>query len=507
VTVALEKANVVSMRGITKRFGSLVANDHVDFDLREGEIHGLLGENGAGKTTLMKILYGLYQPDEGYILLRGKRFTSNSPKEAIRNGIGFVQQHFSLVPSFDAVENVMIGLKSAGLFSQNVEEVRSKIAELSEKYGLKVDSQTKIWQLSVGEQQRVEIIKALCMGTRALILDEPTSVLTPQETVKLFETLRLMVKQGFSIVFITHKLEEVMSVADRITVLRAGKVVFTCNKDETNKAELARMMVGREVIFRPEREELGKGKVILEVKDLHALNDKGLEALRGVSLYVRQGEILGIAGVAGNGQSELAEVITGLRKASGGKVFLKGQDITGCSPRERIDLGLAHIPEDRVNIGLVTSMSVLENLILKNYRSSDFNRGLFIDRQAVEHFCDRLISSFNIMTPARDTPVKLLSGGNQQRLLLAREISASPEVLVAVHPTSGLDVGATEYIQRMLLEQRRRGVAILLISEDLDEIMALSDRIAVMYQGKIVGTVEAKAAQREEVGLMMAGGK
>jgi len=484
-----------------------VANDHVDFDLREGEIHGLLGENGAGKTTLMKILYGLYQPDEGYILLRGKRFTSNSPKEAIRNGIGFVQQHFSLVPSFDAVENVMIGLKSAGLFSQNVEEVRSKIAELSEKYGLKVDSQTKIWQLSVGEQQRVEIIKALCMGTRALILDEPTSVLTPQETVKLFETLRLMVKQGFSIVFITHKLEEVMSVADRITVLRAGKVVFTCNKDETNKAELARMMVGREVIFRPEREELGKGKVILEVKDLHALNDKGLEALRGVSLYVRQGEILGIAGVAGNGQSELAEVITGLRKASGGKVFLKGQDITGCSPRERIDLGLAHIPEDRVNIGLVTSMSVLENLILKNYRSSDFNRGLFIDRQAVEHFCDRLISSFNIMTPARDTPVKLLSGGNQQRLLLAREISASPEVLVAVHPTSGLDVGATEYIQRMLLEQRRRGVAILLISEDLDEIMALSDRIAVMYQGKIVGTVEAKAAQREEVGLMMAGGK
>ncbi|WP_309493748.1 ABC transporter ATP-binding protein [Candidatus Hecatella orcuttiae] len=484
-----------------------MANDHVDFDLREGEIHGLLGENGAGKTTLMKILYGLYQPDEGYILLRGKRFTSNSPKEAIRNGIGFVQQHFSLVPSFDAVENVMIGLKSAGLFSQNVEEVRSKIAELSEKYGLKVDSQTKIWQLSVGEQQRVEIIKALCMGTRALILDEPTSVLTPQETVKLFETLRLMVKQGFSIVFITHKLEEVMSVADRITVLRAGKVVFTCNKDETNKAELARMMVGREVIFRPEREELGKGKVILEVKDLHALNDKGLEALRGVSLYVRQGEILGIAGVAGNGQSELAEVITGLRKASGGKVFLKGQDITGCSPRERIDLGLAHIPEDRVNIGLVTSMSVLENLILKNYRSSDFNRGLFIDRQAVEHFCDRLISSFNIMTPARDTPVKLLSGGNQQRLLLAREISASPEVLVAVHPTSGLDVGATEYIQRMLLEQRRRGVAILLISEDLDEIMALSDRIAVMYQGKIVGTVEAKAAQREEVGLMMAGGK
>jgi len=495
------------MRDITKRFGSVLGNDHVSFDLQESEVHGLLGENGAGKTVLMKILYGLYQPDEGEILFYGERVTSSSPKEAMRRGIGFVQQHFSLVSSFDAAENVTIGLRSKGLFSTNLRSVRSEITELAKKYGLEIDPKAKVWQLSVGQQQRVEIIKALCMGTKALILDEPTSVLTPQETAQLFGMLRQMVQQGFSIIFITHKLEEVMSVADRITVLRQGKKVFECNAKETSKAELARKMVGRDIDFRPTREHIETGATLLDARDLHTDNDKGIEALHGISLSVKEGEIHGIPGVSGNGQTELAEVITGLRKATQGRILFKNQDVTNHSPRERIQLGFAHIPEDSMNVGLVMNMSCADNLILKSYGNREFAEGPFMKSQEIKKFSKNLISSFDVKTPSEDTPAKLLSGGNQQRLVLAREISSAPEVLIAVHPTLGLDVGATEYIHKILLEQRRKGLGILLISEDLDEVMTLSDRMSVIYQGRITGTLEAKEANKERIGLMMAGAK
>jgi len=498
--------NVVRMMGIVKRFPNVVANDHIDFDIKAGEIHALLGENGAGKTTLMNILFGIYHTDEGEIYIRGERVAIKSPKDAIELGMGMVHQHFMLVYPHTVAENIALGLPTSKFFFP-AREVEKEVLELSEKYGLKVDPKARIWQLSVGEQQRVEIIKVLYRGARVLILDEPTSVLTPGETEELFMILRRIAEEGRAVVFITHKLDEALAISDRTTVLRRGKVVKTVDTSKTSKRELASMMVGREVLFRLERKHVERGKVVLEVRNLHALNEKRLPAVKGVSFTVRESEILGIAGVAGNGQRELVEVITGLRNATKGEVLILGADVTNRSPGEIADKGVAHVPEERIRMGLVPNMSVAENLILKKYRHAPFSNKLLLKFTSIDEQAEKLISQYNIITPSKETPAKLLSGGNIQRLILARETSENPRLVVAAHPTYGLDVGATEHIRLLLLKQRERGVAILLVSEDLEEIMSLSDRIAVMLGGEIMGIVDAEGAKKEDIGLMMTGAK
>ncbi|HIP88225.1 MAG TPA: ABC transporter ATP-binding protein [Anaerolineales bacterium] len=504
MTIESPPSPAVQMRGITKRFPGVLANDHVDLEVYPGEVMALLGENGAGKSTLMNILSGLYRPDQGEILIHGRPIHLHSPRDAIANGVGMVHQHFMLVETLTVAENVILGLDTVG-WVPRMEEVHRRIEALSEQYGLRVDPAAYIWQLSVGEQQRVEILKLLYRGADILILDEPTAVLTPQESAELSRTLRRMADEGKAVIFITHKLDEVMAFADRVTVLRAGKVVATLRTAETNKAELARLMVGREVLFRLEKRVCRPGEIALEVENLQALSDKGLPALRGVSFQICAGEILGIAGVAGNGQRELAEVITGLRRATGGSVRVYGQDITNCSPREVIEAGVSHIPGDRVGVGLVPNLPVSDNLAMKAYRHPPLARGPLLDRGAMRDFARRLIEAFRIATPSPQTPVRLLSGGNQQRVVLAREITASKGVLVAVYPTRGLDVGATEAVRRSLLDERDRGAAILLISEDLDELMQLSDRIAVIYEGEIMGVVVPEETTPEAIGLLMAG--
>jgi len=497
---------LVKMQGITKRFPGVLANDHIDLEVQAGQVQALLGENGAGKTTLMNILSGLYQADEGEITIGGQRANLQSPRDAIALGIGMVHQHFMLVEPQTVTENVILGLKTPPFFL-DMARIEHRIAEFSRQYGLQVDPRARIWQLSVGEQQRVEILKMLYRGVDILIMDEPTSVLTPQEVEELFITLRRMADEGKAIIFISHKLDEVMAISDRITVLRSGRVVATVNTGQTTKEELARMMVGREVLFRVEKEPIEAGEVVLEVRNLRALNDKGLQALKNVSFAIRQGEILGIAGVAGNGQRELAEVVTGLRKTTEGCVFIAGCDLTNCSPRRVIREQVSHVPEDRLGMGLVPNLAVSDNVILKSYRDPPLARGPFLDRLSITRFAARLIEAFSIATPSQETPVKLLSGGNLQRTILAREISVGPRLMVAVHPTRGLDVGATESVCNLLLKQREEGAAILLISEDLDELLTLSDRIAVMYEGEIMGVVDAEEADVEEIGLMMAGTK
>ena len=495
---------LVEMRGITKRFPGVLANDHIDFNARAGEVHALLGENGAGKSTLMSILCGLYRPDEGEIYIHGRRVNLRSPRDAIDLGIGMVHQNFMLVNVQTVAENVILGLRQPRFFL-NVNRIEEEIEELSERYRLQVDPKARIWQLSVGEQQRVEIIKMLYRGAEVLILDEPTAVLTPQETEDLFTTLRRMREEGKAVIFISHKLDEVMAIATRITVLRNGRVVGETTPAETDEAKLAKMMVGREVLFHIEKKPVPKGDVVLRVEDIHALNDRGLLALKGISFSIREGEILGIAGVAGNGQRELAEVITGLRHTSRGRIFINGKDVTNCSSRYIIEEGVSHIPEDRLGMGLVPNLAVSDNLIMKGYRQPPLARGPFLNRSSIVRFAQSLIRAFNIATPSCETQVKLLSGGNLQRTILAREITSGPELMVAVHPTRGLDVGATESVQNLLLTQREKGAAILLISEDLDELLALSDRIAVIYEGEIMGIVPAEEANVEEIGLMMAG--
>ena len=495
----------IQFRGIVKRFPGVVANDGIDLDIHRGEIHCLLGENGAGKTTLMRILYGLYQLDEGEILLSGQPVTIPSPRAALNHRIGMVHQHFRLVPTLSAEENIILGLaEGTGLFL-NLRKTRQKIAKIAQEYGLQVDPQAKIWQLSVGQQQRVEILKALYRDVDILIMDEPTSVLTPQEVDQLFTTLRTLVEDGLTIIFITHKLDEVLQVSDRVTVLRKGKVIDTVLTSETDKASLAKLMVGREVVFRLKKEEAEQGRTLLVTEDLHALNNRGLLALRGVSFEIASGEILGVAGVSGNGQTELAEVLTGLRPANGGRVLLAGRDITRCSVREIADAGVAHVPAERIRMGTVPNMTICENLILKRYRYPPFSkRGFLIDRAAKKN-ASAAMSEFQIMAPSEETAAKLLSGGNIQRLVLARELSGNPKLIVAAHPTYGLDVGATEQIRQALLDQRDRGAGILLISEDLDEILHLSDRILVLFRGEVMGIVPAAEAKLEEIGLMMAG--
>jgi len=495
------------MQGIVKRFPGVLANDHVDFDVCSGEVHALLGENGAGKSTLMRQLYGLYKPDEGQILVNGEEKHFNSPLDAINAGIGMIHQHFMLVPNLTVVENIALGLKSSRGPVLDLDRVEKRVQDLSDQYGLKVDTRAYVWQLAVGEQQRVEILKMLYRGAKILILDEPTAVLTPQEVDELFATLRQMTAEGKTIIFISHKLEEVMAISDRITVLRGGKFVATVRKEETSARELAKMMVGREVLLRVEKEERDPGEVVLDVAGLSADNDKGLHALKDVSFSIRAGEILGVAGVAGNGQRELAEAITGLRKTTAGSVTVLECDVTNCSPRKIIGEKVGHIPEDRLGVGLVPNLPVSDNVIMKSYKKRPISSGPFLNRSAIASFASKLTERFRIATPSVQTPVRLLSGGNLQKTLLAREISISPRLMVAMHPTRGLDIGATEAVQKLLLEQRGEGAALLLISEDLEEILELSDRVMVLYEGEVQGIVDARNADVESIGLMMAGVK
>lgn len=500
------QAPILEMRGISKRFPGVCANDGVDLDLYPSEVLALLGENGAGKSTLMNILVGLYRPDAGEVRVRGKPATIDSPRAAANLGIGMVHQNFMLVETMTVAENIVLGLPDLP-FVPDMEQVSARIRELSARYNLQVDPNAYIWQLSVGEQQRVEILKLIYRGAEILILDEPTAVLTPQEAQELAGILRRMTGEGKSAIFITHKMDEVMAFSQRVMVLRQGRVVATRRTAETTPQELARLMVGREVLFRLEKEPSQGGELVLQVRDLRAENDKGLPALRGVNLDIRAGEILGIAGVAGNGQRELAEVITGLRRASTGQVLLRGRDVANCSPLEMIQAGVSHIPEDRVEMGLVGNMAVAENLAMKGYRQPPLARRGVLQPREILALAQRMIEAFRISTPGPQTRVKFLSGGNLQKTILAREITACGGLLVAVHPTRGLDVGATEAVRRMLLEQRAQGVAVLLISEDLEELLAVSDRIAVMFEGEIMGIVPADGADVEALGLMMAGAK
>ena len=496
---------LLRMRNITKAFPGVLDNDHVNLKAERGEIHAILGENGAGKSTLMNILYGLYQPQEGEIFLRGRRVTITSPKVAISLGVGMVHQHFMLIPTMTVTENVILGLKGRGYLFLDLKAAEERVSALSQKYRFHLDPRSEVWQLSVGAQQRVEIIKALYRQADLLILDEPTSVLTPQETRELFSILRSLTEEGHSVIFISHKLDEALEISDRITVLRDGKVVATVKTGETDRRELARMMVGREVAFKLEKREVQPGPPVLEVRGVTARNDRGLTALKGISLNVAQGQILGLAGIDGNGQMELAEVIMGLRPVVSGRILIKGRDLTNRPPEEIIDRGVALIPADRQKMGLIMELTVAENLILEQFDKPSLSRRGILKWDVISRFTQGLIADYDVRTPSIELPVKHLSGGNQQRLIIARQFSRKPELLVAVQPTRGLDVRATEYVHRELLKQREGGSAILLISTDLDEILALSDRIAVIYNGQIVAVLKDEEADIEEIGLMMAG--
>lgn len=505
---------LVQMKGITKRFPRVTANDKVDFDLRSGEIHALLGENGAGKSTLMNVLYGMIRPDEGEIFIDGKKVEVNSPLDSIRLGIGMVHQHFNLVSTMTVAQNIILGTKLGGSVLLDMEGTKAKIADLEGRYGLRVKPDALVSELSVGEQQRVEIVKALFRGAHVLILDEPTAVLTPGESDELMAVLRkISAESSKAVIFITHKLKEVFAVSQRVTVLKSGKVVGTVDTKDTDASALAKMMVGREVVLSLEKSTAEIGKPVLEVEGLCARNEEGLPALKSVSFDVKSGEILGVAGVSGNGQTELAEVICGLRKATAGKVSILGKDVTNAKAREIIDQGLGHIPEDRIGMGLVMDFSLQDNLTIEAFDKAPFARkwilpflGTWIlDKKNIKEHSEKLMAEFQVIAPDSNMPTKNLSGGNLQRLILARELAKMPKLLVASQPTRGLDVGATEYIRKRILEQKSKGLATLLISEDLDEITSLSDRIAVMFEGEIMGIVPAVDAKIEEVGLMMAG--
>jgi len=495
----------LEMVNIVKRFPGVLANDHVNFDVKKGEIHTLLGENGAGKSTLMRQLYGLYRPDEGKILVNGREQSFHSPQNAISVGIGMIHQHFMLVPSLTVVENVALGLKSTRGPLLDLDRVEKRIEYLSEKYGLKVDSHAYVWQLAVGEQQRVEILKALYRGAALLILDEPTAVLTPQEVDELFVVLRQMALDGHALIFISHKLHEVLAISSRITVLRDGRVVGSCENKNITKTELAEMMVGRPVILQYDRGAPKPGPVRMKIDNLFVRGDRGKDAVQGVSIELRGGEILGLAGVSGNGQRELAQALAGLRPVSQGRVQVDNVDVTHSSPAEHIAAGQSYIPEERMRDGVIRDFNVEDNFILEDHGKEPFSRAGFLNFRAIEQEAQKGVDAYAVKTPGLKTPIKNLSGGNIQKLILARELSRSPKVLIAAQPTRGVDIGASEYIHQQLLKQRELGTATLLISEDLDEIRALSDRIAVIFEGQIVGFVDGQAATTEQLGLMMAG--
>lgn len=497
---------VIEMKGITKVFPGTIANDNVDFELLRGETHVLLGENGAGKTTLMNILYGLYQPEKGEIYVNGKLVKITNPNDAIKLGIGMVHQHFMLVSNFTVAENIVLGMEPKRGLKLDINKAIKDVNDLSKKYGFAIDPKAIIENISVGQQQKVEILKALYRGAQILILDEPTAVLTPQEIDELAVIIENLKKQGKSVILITHKLKEVMKMSNRVTIIRRGKVTGTVKTVETNIEQLAELMVGRKVNLVVEKSQSKPGKEILKVKDLIAKDSRGLNVVNGVNLTVREGEIVGIAGVDGNGQSEFVEVITGLRKPESGELILNDKNIYGKSTREIIDSGVGHIPEDRHKRGLVLKYSLFENSILGIHHRYPFSKGIKMNYKAVREHCRKLIEEFDIRTPSDEVNASALSGGNQQKFIAAREISKDPELLIASQPTRGVDVGAIEYIHKRLVQERDKGKAVLVVSLELDEIMALSDRIAVMYDGKIVAVLDRKDATENKLGILMAGG-
>ncbi len=499
-------ATVLELKGITKRFPGVLANDHIDLTLEEGSIHALLGENGAGKTTLMNILYGLYQPDEGEIFVRGKPIVVHSPSDAIAAGVGMVHQHFMLVPVFTVTENVMLGeeaLRYGDVLDRK--SAAKKIRQISEQYSLEVDPDAYVEDLPVGVQQRVEIIKLLYREAEILILDEPSAVLTPQEVEELFKIMRSLVAQGKSIIFITHKLKEVLEIADQITVLRRGKVIGTTTPADADQHVLAEMMVGREVQLVVDKESIKLGDVVLDVQDLVVLNQRHQMAVNDVSFKVSAGEVLGIAGVQGNGQTELIEALTGLRAVQSGRIQIDGTEVTHATPRKITEQGVAHVPEDRQRDGLVLAFPVSDNLMLNTYYLPPFSKGVVLQESEIVRSADKRIQEFDIRTPSALTSTSSLSGGNQQKVIVAREFSRPIKLLIAAQPTRGLDVGSIEYIHNRLIQKRDEGCAILLMSTELDEILGLSDRIAVMYRGRIVETLKASEATKEGLGLLMAG--
>ena len=499
------RQSVVKMSGITKQFLDVIANDNITFNLYSGEICALLGENGAGKTTLMNILFGYYTCDEGEIYIKGEKVQLSAPKGAITRGVGMIHQHFALVPSQTVLENIIIGTESGRGIFLDIKTARQELLNLQKRFNLQIDPDAMVWTLSVGEQQKVEILKALYRDVDILIMDEPTAVLAPAETADLFSTLRSLVDEGRSVVFISHKLNEVMDISDRIVVLRAGQVVAERATTDTNPRELANLMVGREVLETIERKKLDAGQTTLEIENLKAVNDKKLIALNDLNLVVRQKEILGMAGISGNGQRELSEILFGIREPVEGSIKIGGKPLKFGSPSSAIKLRMGRIPEDRIDTGLMMDLSVEENMILERHRSQEFHRFGLMKSRTIHQFSDELIRAYGITTAGRDAVTKSLSGGNLQKVMLARELGGSPVIVIASQPTRGLDVGAMEYIHQRILQERERGAGILLISEDLDEILTLSDRIIVMYEGEIMGEASIEEASREQIGLWMSG--
>jgi len=503
----LAELPVLEMRNITKAFPGVIANENISLDLKKGEVHALLGENGAGKTTLMNILFGIYKADEGEIFMEGKQISVSSPHNALKYGIGMVQQHFTVVPSFTVAENVVLGLKETGFFVKT-KTVESSIKKLGESYDIPVNPRARVWTLSVGEKQRIEILKLLYTGAKVIILDEPTAVLTPQETEVLFKAIRKLVSEGSSVIFISHKLDEVLEISDRVTVLRGGKVIGTEERSSIDRRSLVRMMVGRDVLLDFDKPKTKPGRTVLQVENLTVKNDKNLEAVRSLSLSIKSGEILGIAGVAGNGQRELAEAIYGLRNPVQGKVVLNDKTLRHTDVAQRIKGGVAFIPQDRRALATCPSLSITENMFMKNAHTNYIPQSPFnVNISAMQKATEELISSYSISTPSTKTAAKFLSGGNLQKLVLARELSTKPCLIIAEHPTRGLDIGAMEFVYRTLLAHKERGAAVLLLAGELYEIFRLSDRVAVMYEGEIMGYTPPDPKFTEEIGFMMAGSK
>ncbi|WIV12372.1 ABC transporter ATP-binding protein [Proteiniborus sp. MB09-C3] len=496
---------ILRMVSISKYFGTFAANDDVSLEVQKGEIHSLLGENGAGKSTLMNVLYGLYKPEKGEIFFDGNRLNLNSSKDAIDVGIGMIHQHFMLIPVHTVLENVIMGMGKEKGFVIDEEKLEKEILDIANKYGMKISLHSKVSDLSVGEQQRVEIVKALYRGAKLLIMDEPTAVLTPQETEELFSTLRKMADGGMSIILITHKLNEVMSVCDRVTVLRDGKVTGRIDIKNTNELELTKAMIGRELSPVCKDNVCCKGERVLELKDVSYEDAEGIKALNNINLHLCSGEVLGIAGVDGNGQKELAEVIAGLVHATSGNVFLYNEEITRKSISEIINMSVGYIPEDRHKRGLVLDFSVSENLIMKDYCKSPFRKKLFFDFNVINSHAENMIDKYSIKTPGKNAEARKLSGGNQQKIVVAREVDKQPRLLIAVQPTRGVDIGAIEFIHKQIMKAKEQGTAVLLISTELSEINLLSDRIAVIYKGEIVGEIDHSEFEESTIGLMMAG--
>ena len=498
----------LELRGITKRFPGVVANDNVNLELNTGEVLSLIGENGAGKSTLMSVLYGMYKPDEGEILIDGAPLVFASPADAIAAGIGMVHQHFMLVPVFTVAENVVLGVEPTGSLGKlKIDEARRMVREISDKYNLDLDPDAVIEDLPVGVQQRVEIVKVLLRDAKVVVFDEPTAVLTPSEIIEFFEIVKTLVSAGRGVVFITHKLKEALNIADRIAVLRRGKVVGEVDPKTATESQIAEMMVGRPVQLTVDKNFAKAGEVVLKVTDLTVLDADGRTHVENVSFEVHAGEIVGIAGVQGNGQTELVEALTGLRKATSGVVALDGKDLTHSDPRERHQMGMAHIPEDRQRQGLVGGLSVAENLVLTRYHDDQFSHGVIVDWEAADALAETLITEYDIRTPSKETGVGTLSGGNQQKVIVARELSRDLRLTIAAQPTRGVDVGSIEYIHSRIVKERDAGTAVLIVSTELEEVMALSDRLLVMYRGKVVAELDPKKVTPMEVGLYMAGSR